>query len=223
VDEGGEVGLTPLDHFLQRSTLVTGLDTLDPNADAVTMMTMHNAKGLEFPIVFIAGMEDGLFPLARAFDDPPMLEEERRLFYVGITRAERKLYITHSRSRRRNGEVMPAIPSSFLSVFPAGLMEERSTLKLRATGRSVMPHPSAAMRRPGARVSFAPDTDVEASQDTPRFVKGERVRHARFGSGTIAELSGVGRDTKVTIDFDDETVGRKRLVVAYAGLERGWD
>jgi DNA helicase-2/ATP-dependent DNA helicase PcrA len=222
-DEGGEVGLTPLDHFLQRATLVTGLDTLDAQADAVTMMTMHNAKGLEFPVVFIAGMEDGLFPLARAFDDPPMLEEERRLFYVGITRAEEKLYITHSRMRRRNGELMPAIPSSFLGVFPSGLMEERSTYKLRATGRSVMPHPSAATRRPGSRVSFAPDTEVEASQDAPRFVKGERVRHARFGSGTIAELSGVGRDTKVTIDFDDETVGRKRLVVAYAGLERGWD
>ena len=222
-DEGGEVGLTPLDHFLQRATLVTGVDTMDSQADAVTMMTMHNAKGLEFPVVFIAGMEDGLFPLARAFDDPPMLEEERRLFYVGITRAEQKLYITHARSRRRNGELMPSIPSSFLGVIPAGMLEERSTIKLRATGRSVMPHASAATRRPGARVSFAPETDVEVSQDAPRFVKGERVRHGRFGSGTITELSGVGRDTKVTIDFDDESVGRKRLVVAYAGLERGWD
>jgi DNA helicase-2/ATP-dependent DNA helicase PcrA len=223
VDDGGEVGLTPLDHFLQRSTLVTGVDALDPDADAVTMMTMHNAKGLEFPVVFIAGMEDGLFPLSRAFDDPPMLEEERRLFYVGITRAEQKLYITHARSRRRNGEQMPSIPSSFLKVIPSGMLEERSTLKLRATGRSVMPHESAAVRRPGTRVAFAPDTDVDASQDAPRFVKGERVRHSRFGSGTIAELSGVGRDTKVTIDFDDESIGRKRLVVAYAGLERGWD
>jgi len=222
-DEGGEVGLTPLDHFLQRATLVTGVDTMDSQADAVTMMTMHNAKGLEFPVVFIAGMEDGLFPLSRAFDDPPMLEEERRLFYVGITRAEQKLYITHARSRRRNGELMPSIPSSFLGVIPAGMLEERSTMKLRATGRSVMPHQSAAARRPGARVSFAPEADVDASQDAPRFVKGERVRHGRFGSGTIAELSGVGRDTKVTIDFDDETVGRKRLVVQYAGLERGWD
>ena len=222
-DEGGEVGLTPLDHFLQRSTLVTGVDAMDPTADAVTMMTMHNAKGLEFPVVFIAGLEDGLFPLSRAFDDPPMLEEERRLFYVGITRAEQKLYLTHARQRRRNGELMPSIPSSFLKDIPAGMVEERSTLKLRATGRSVLPHPSAATRRPGSRVTFAADTDVEASQDAPRFVKGERVRHGRFGSGTIAELSGTGRDTKVTIDFDDESIGRKRLVVAYAGLERGWD
>ena len=203
---------------------MTGLDTLDPNADAVTMMTMHNAKGLEFPVVFIAGMEDGLFPLARAFDDPPMLEEERRLFYVGITRAEAEALHharAHAAPERRDDAGDPVeLPRGHSR--PA-CMEERSTFKLRATGRSVMPHQSAAMRRPGSRVSFAADTDVEASQDAPRFVKGERVRHARFGSGTIAELSGVGRDTKVTIDFDDESVGRKRLVVAYAGLERGWD
>src|SRR6185437_6413025 len=80
VEEGGEVGLTPLDHFLQRTSLVAGIDQLDPMADAVAMMTVHNAKGLEFPLVFIAGLEDGLFPLARAYDDPAMLEEERRLF-----------------------------------------------------------------------------------------------------------------------------------------------
>jgi DNA helicase II / ATP-dependent DNA helicase PcrA len=191
----------------------------------VTLMTMHNAKGLEFPLVFIAGLEDGLFPLSRAFDDPAMLEEERRLFYVGITRAERKLFLTHARSRRRNGEFMPSIPSSFLKTIPRELVEERSTLKLRATGRTSLPEPPS-MRRPGQRVAFArpgADPDVDASQDSPRFVKGERVKHARFGAGTIAELSGVGRDTKVTIDFDDETVGRKRLVVAYAGLERGWE
>jgi DNA helicase-2/ATP-dependent DNA helicase PcrA len=224
-DEGGEVGLTPLDHFLQRATLVAGVDALDASADAVTLMTMHNAKGLEFPLVFIAGMEDGLFPLSRAFDDPAMLEEERRLFYVGITRAERKLILTHARSRRRNGELLPSVPSSFLKTVPTDLLEQRSTMKLRASGRTAYVE-SPATRRPGSRVSFsqrAADVDVDASQDAPRFVKGERVRHARFGSGTIAELSGTGRDTKVTIDFDDEAVGRKRLVIAYAGLEREWE
>ena len=85
VDLGGELGLSQLDAFLQRHMLVADIDSLDANADGITMMTIHNAKGLEFPIVFIAGLEDGLFPLSRAFDDPPMLEEERRLFYVGIT------------------------------------------------------------------------------------------------------------------------------------------
>ena len=227
LDQGGEVGLRPLDLFLQRASLVAQLDQLDPSADAVTMMTLHNAKGLEFPVVFITGLEDGLFPLARAYDQPAALEEERRLFYVGITRAERTLYMTHARSRRRNGESMPSIPSSFLSSIPAGLVEERSTIRLRASGRSVLPQ-SAASRRPGlavdrpARTTQA-DRDFEMSQDLPSFVKGERVRHKRFGSGTIAEFTGVGRETKVTVDFDDEAVGRKRLVVAYAGLERGFE
>ncbi len=223
-DEGGEVGLTPLDRFLQRASLVADLDALDPHADGVVMMTLHNAKGLEFPVVFITGIEEGLFPLARAYEDPSMLEEERRLFYVGITRAERKLYLVHARSRRRNGEPMPSLPSTFLGAIPERLLETRATLRLRATGRSVLPAQSAASRRPGtpvARPVFADDAEV--SQDAPRFVKGERVRHGRFGTGTIAELSGVGRDTKVTVDFDDESVGRKRLVIAYAGLERGWD
>ena len=224
IEEGGEVGLTPLDHFLQRASLVADLDALDPSADAVTMMTLHNAKGLEFPIVFITGLEDGLFPLSRAFDEPPLLEEERRLFYVGITRAERKLYLAHARSRRRNGELMPSIPSSFLRTIPLGSLEERSTIRLRSTGRAVLPQP-ASVRRPGTPIArpVSGQPDDEPSQDSPRYVKGEKVRHKTFGSGTIAELTGAGKELKVTVDFDDESIGRKRLVVAYAGLQRGWD
>ena len=147
---------------------------------------------------------------------------------MGITRAERKLFLSHARSRRRNGETMPSIPSSFLKAIPLDLLEERRTIRLRSTGFGSLPTP-ASERRPGrpvfARRPAERDVDdvVQESQDSPRFVKGERVRHARFGSGTIAELSGTGRDTKVTVDFDDESVGRKRLVVAYAGLERGFD
>ena len=236
-DEGGEVGLTPLDHFLQRATLVAGVDALDPHADAVVLMTMHNAKGLEFPLVFIAGLEDGLFPLSRAFDDPPMLEEERRLFYVGITRAERKLYLSHARSRRRNGETLPSIPSSFLRAIPPGMLEQRMTFRLRGSGQAAIPSFSPSARRPGfGSVPYTPslpsggrtaraasDLDAESSQDAPRYVKGERVAHARFGGGVIVEVSGAGRDAKVTVDFDDEEVGRKRLVIAYAGLRREWD
>jgi DNA helicase-2/ATP-dependent DNA helicase PcrA len=251
-DEEGEVGLTPLDHFLQKAMLVSELDKLGPDADAVTLMTLHNAKGLEFPIVFISGLEDGLFPLARAYDDPALLEEERRLFYVGITRAERKLYLTHAEERRRNGEFMPSKASSFLVAIPEDMLEQRMTIKVRSSGRSFMHSlgggsqwgnsrrrdtgsalrsaqvdddtafpPSAALRRPGTPVSRPSSfDDAEASQDAAVIAVGARVRHRKFGSGVIAELAGAGRDLKAKIDFDDETIGRKTLVVAQANLER---
>ncbi len=243
VDEGGEVGLTPLDHFLQHTSLVAGVDALEAGADAVTLMTLHNAKGLEFPVVFVTGLEEGLFPLARARETPSQLEEERRLFYVGITRAEDKLFITHARGRRRNGEFMPSMPSSFLKDIPPALINSQNTAKLRGSGRleeasswgraslwrdrddDDWPRPSAAQRRPGTPVTrTATPVDVEdESQDQPWFAVGARVRHARFGDGTIAELSGTGREAKATIDFDDEAIGRKRLVLAHAGLTRGTD
>ncbi len=224
-DEGGELGLTPLDHFLQHASLITDVDRQNPNADAVTMMTLHNAKGLEFPAVFITGLEDGLFPLRRAQDAPDEMEEERRLFYVGITRAMRKLYLSHARSRRRNGETMQCIPSSFLKPIPPELVTQRASFKLRGSTRAAPTFSqSASSRRPGQTVDRSwMDSEVDASQDAPRFVKGERVKHARFGSGTVTELSGVARDMKVTVAFDDETIGSKRLVVQYAGLERGFE
>jgi len=234
IDEGGEVGLRPLDHFLQRATLVAGLDLLGPDADAVTMMTLHTAKGLEFPVVFIAGLENGLFPLSRSLDDPALLEEERRLFYVGITRAERKLYLTWARSRRRNGELLPSAVSMFVTPATERLVEPQATIRLRASGRTggaglrAEPAPrdwdddSPRTWRRDASRERAVHMD-EMSQDVPAFVHGERVKHKTFGSGTISAMAGVGRDAKVTVDFDDENVGRKRLVVAFAGLERGFD
>ena len=251
-DEEGEVGLTPLDHFLQRAMLVAELDKLGPDADAVTLMTLHNAKGLEFPVVFITGLEDGLFPLAKAYDDPAMLEEERRLFYVGITRAEKKLFLTHAEERRRNGEFMNSKASSFLQAIPEEMLELRKTIKVRSSGRSFMQSlgggsqwgnsrsrgvaqpvreewldadsafpPSASQRRPGTPVTrVAGFDDAEVSQDAAVIVIGARVKHRKFGSGIIAELAGSGRDLKAKIDFDDETIGRKTLVVAQANLER---
>ena len=131
-DELGEVGLRPLDHFLQRARLVAESTSSAPDADAVTLMTLHNAKGLEFPVVFITGLEDGLFPLAKAFDDPPLLEEERRLFYVGITRAERKLFLTYAEERRRNGEMMSARHRAFSMAFPTRWSRSKARSKCAA-------------------------------------------------------------------------------------------
>ena len=120
---------------------------------------------------------------------------------------------------------MQCIPSSFLQPIPPELVKQRASFKLRGSSRAVPTYSqSPSMRRPGRAVDRSwLDSEVEASQDAPRFVKGERVRHARFGSRTVTELSGVARDMKVTVAFDDEAIGSKRLVVQYAGLERGFE
>jgi DNA helicase-2/ATP-dependent DNA helicase PcrA len=116
--------------------------------------------------------------------------------------------------------------SSFLNEIPAGLLKDKATIRLRGSGQA-FDRPTAAERRPGVPFGFqrtAPSfADEDVSQDSPRFVKGERVKHARFGAGSIVELGGTGKETKVTIDFDDEEIGRKRLVVAFANLQRAND
>ena len=229
IDDGGEVGLTPLDHFLQRAMLVAGADALDPTADAVTLMTLHNAKGLEYPVIFLTGLEDGLFPLSQAIDHPPKLEEERRLFYVGITRAEEKLYLSFTEMRRRNGELLPGIKSRFLTEIAGANIEEAKTLRVKTMGRGTATRTASfgggayPQRRQHEVPSWRKTSVMEAdiSQDEPRYVKGERVKHKLFGDGSIAELSGVGREVKAVIDFDDETVGRKTIKLAYTTLERG--
>lgn len=198
---------TDLGLFLQHVALVADIDRHDPGADAVTLMTLHSSKGLEFPVVFISGMEEGLFPLGRSYDEEELLEEERRLFYVGITRARRKVYLTCARSRRRAGEMSWTKPSSFLDVLWDEL-ERETTGSAGRTGRVSSP--------PRTRTEREPDFN----QDRPSFTKGERVVHQTFGSGTIVELSGFGPSLKVTVDFAD--VGRKKLVVRYAGLEKDY-
>ncbi|MEE8147928.1 MAG: 3'-5' exonuclease, partial [Longimicrobiales bacterium] len=215
---------TELDLFLQQVALVADVDRHDPDADAVTLMTLHNAKGLEFPVVFISGLEDGLFPLARAYDNPSELEEERRLFYVGITRAQNKLYLTHARRRRRAGEVMYGRLSPFVDAIPLSLVEKVATAVMSESSmyvgrRAVRPDAGRSIDLGMGDDDLAFDAGL--NQDLPRFVKGEAVVHATFGSGTVGEVTGFGRDLKVTVHFD--TVGTKRLLVRYAGLRRDFD
>ncbi len=221
-----EGGFTQLDLYLQRVSLIADVDKHDPEAKAITLMTLHNAKGLEFPFVFIAGLEDGLFPLARAYDEPDLLEEERRLFYVGITRGEEKVYLTFARTRRRAGEVLACIPSSFLAPIPPHLVESKVTAALgrvRYQGETGWrdrsgPRSTGFGRRRAEEEDSGVYIDYSDAQDAPRFVKGERVRHPQFGRGIIRELSGFGGDLKAVIDF--ESVGRKKVVVRYANLQK---
>ena len=213
-----EDAASPVERFLTTAALATSEDKVGGDPEGVTLLTVHAAKGLEWPIVILAGLEDGLFPLSRALDTPEGTEEERRLAYVGITRARDRLYLTWARARRRGGQLMPGRPSRFLDALPPEVIEERRTSGVFG-GELLRRKPGTAWRAGSLTV---PEPEVE-SQDAPRYVKGERVRHRKFGAGVIRGLAGVGRDLKVVVEFDDHAVGTKQLLVAYAGLERDWE
>ena len=215
---GGEKGATLIERYLTQAALVTSADQGTGDPTGVTLMTVHMAKGLEWPVVTLAGLEDGLFPLARSAGEPGGLEEERRLCYVGLTRAREKLYLSWARTRYRTGRLELSEPSRFLEALPAGALEERSTTP--SWDRSAR---GARGGRPPRAAPAALDWEVEASQDAPRYAAGERVRHRKFGSGVVRAVSGSGRELKVTVEFDDQAIGTKQLLVAYAGLEREWE
>ena len=216
IEPDGIDTFTELDLFLQEVALIADLDGLDPGSETVTLMTLHNAKGLEFSLVFIAGLEEGLFPLSRAYDEADALEEERRLFYVGITRAEDKLFMSWARQRRRAGDFTYGSLSSFVSAIPDKLLEYRKSNWL-SSGRYSMP---IAVQNRGYKISHEQDEVFDMNQDSPGFVLGERVIHQTFGSGAVMEISGFGRDMKVKVKFDD--VGEKKLLLRYADLEKDW-
>jgi len=222
-DEAGEgrsrEGASLIERYLTQAALVTSADQGTGDPTGVTLMTVHMAKGLEWPVVTLAGLEDGLFPLARAAGEPGGLEEERRLCYVGLTRAREKLYLSWARTRYRNGRLELSESSRFLEALPPAVVEERSTTPL--WDRSL--RSSGGSTRRGAHAPVEVDWIEDAPQDAPRYVAGERVRHRKFGSGVVRAVSGSGRDLKVMVEFDDQAIGAKQLLVAYAGLEREWE
>lgn len=191
-----EAGLSELSAFLAHAALEAGEGQGEAWQDCVQLMTLHSAKGLEFPNVFLVGLEDGLFPSQKSTEEPGRLEEERRLAYVGITRARERLVITYAESRRLHGVESYARPSRFLAEIPAELLHEV--------------RPKAQVSRP----AFAGNASLREAP-TP-FKLGQRVTHASFGEGVVLGYEGAGQHTLVEVNFAG--AGRKRLVLAYANL-----
>ncbi len=189
-------GARRLEFFLESISLVADIDGMEESG-AVTLMTLHNAKGLEFPVIFIAGMEEGVFPHMRSLGDPDQLEEERRLAYVGITRAQEQLYLTHATTRNLFGANNYNSPSRFLGEIPDALLKE-------ADKRTRVREREEASPRPTLQGA---DVDV-----------GDRVRHQHWGPGTIVSVTGSGEHVEATVDFEGQ--GHKRLLLAWAPLER---
>ena len=199
-DDEETAQLSELVAFLAYAALEAGEGQAQAGDDGVQLMTLHSAKGLEFPLVFLAGMEEGLFPNTRSSEESGRLEEERRLAYVGITRARQKLVLAYAEARRLHGQDMYGIPSRFLREIPASLINEV---------------------RPKVKVSRAytsqPRRDFgHAPIQTPGIALGAQVRHPTFGSGTVTDIEGNGAHARVQVNFDD--AGSKWLVLAFANL-----
>jgi DNA helicase-2/ATP-dependent DNA helicase PcrA len=201
-DEPPAAELTILDEFLSHAALEAGEGQGDPNEDCVQLMTMHSAKGLEFPLVFLAGMEDGLFPHMMSMEEEGRLEEERRLCYVGVTRAMRQLYLTYAESRRINGSETFNRVSRFIGEMPEDVIKE-----VRLQNSVVRPAPTSATRS-SFRGSEVAGTDLKL---------GQRVLHQKFGEGVILNYEGEGSSARVQVNFAD--AGSKWLVMAYANLQ----
>ena len=203
--EAGE-GMVALEAFLAEAALNAGEHEADEFEDSVQLMTLHSAKGLEFPVVFIAGVEEGLFPHKMSLEEPGRLEEERRLCYVGVTRAMRKLYLTHAEIRRLHGKETFQRPSRFLREIPAEYLEE-----VRLRGQ--ISRPVTAMR---PAVGLSRQTTVDPGGDLPSLSLGQRVLHPVFGEGVILNAEGEGSRARVQVSFEGE--GDKWLVLGFAKL-----
>lgn len=218
-----------LEDFLEEVSLVSDVDMAEFGHNAVTLMTLHAAKGLEFPVVFITGLEEGLFPVSNAMMEPKEIEEERRLFYVGITRAMQKVHLLHALARYRLGELGYAVKSRFLDEMDQSLVAVASNAAVlhgayrRSGNETTRPAPSykSLMRR-------KPTSDVEPyfSDSMPKYEDesqvpiaakaGSRVFHASFGKGRVVAVDGSGDNARAIVDF--ESVGRKHLMLKFANL-----
>ncbi|TWJ17544.1 ATP-dependent helicase [Geobacter argillaceus] len=228
----GEKGLPA---FLEQVALVSDLERSEAGRESATLMTLHAAKGLEFPVVFLVGLEERLFPHVRSLDDPEAMEEERRLCYVGMTRARERLFLSNARRRRIFGQDQYNAPSRFIADIPRELVDLEGEQLALGAGLGAR-GPEGWERRPGKTGAttghnlaavFARSESEEpvlanevevVPEDSEGIVLGMRVRHAKFGVGTVRKIEGNGNDQKVIVWF--ASVGPKKLLVRFAGLER---
>jgi DNA helicase-2/ATP-dependent DNA helicase PcrA len=224
------------DEFLERISLVAETDELDEDDSAVVLMTLHAAKGLEFPVVFLLGLEDGVFPHIRAIGEPDEMEEERRLAYVGVTRAQQRLYLTSAWSRMLFGSTQYNPPSRFLDEIPSHLLEDvggrgRGGRRLSggSSGREANRGSGSGFAGRGSDASFAGRDRILDTALRPRPVVtsgaaalglkiGDDVRHSKWGEGVILDIEGEGDKAEAVVRFP--TMGEKRLLLAWAPLER---
>ena len=208
-DDDEAAGLTELVAFLSYAALEAGEGQSEAGADGVQLMTLHSAKGLEFPLVFLAGLEEGLFPNAKSAEEAGRMAEERRLAYVGITRARQQLVLSHAETRRIHGSDMYGLPSRFLREIPKPLLRE------------IRPKPQAPAFAPrggyGQAGRFAPRDRGHAAIEAPAVRLGSNVRHPTFGTGFVTDVEGSGAHARIQVNFDD--AGSKWLVLAYANLQ----
>lgn len=219
-EKNEETGNT-LGEFLENISLVSDIDGYDENEDSAVLMTIHSAKGLEFPIVFLSGLEEGLFPGMRSMESDDDIEEERRLCYVAITRAKEQLYITKTISRTIHGKTMPTTASRFFKEIPVEYLEDKTTLQ---------PKVAKVMQELGVRNAAAPKKEVymtkgfgssvksSGSTDYSKFKAGDAVEHRTFGRGEILKATPCGNDCILEIQF--ESIGFKRLMAAFAKVKK---
>ncbi len=196
-----------LEDFLAEVSLIAGVDQYDEKTHSVTLMTVHSAKGLEFPIVFVTGLEEDIFPLSQRFDQDSKIEEERRLFYVAVTRAKEKVYLSYARSRYRFGEVAYQSKSRFLEEIDDSTFEEMDGAGTKKAGR----------RKKVYYDEFYQESFEDFDQDRRSLRVGSRVTHQVFGIGKIQQIVGTGDTQRVTIAF--EKVGIKQLLTKFANLK----
>ena len=240
---GGAEDFETADEFLEQVSLVADTDSLDEDQSQVVLMTLHSAKGLEFPVVFLIGLEDGVFPHMRSLGEPRELEEERRLAYVGITRARERLFLSHAWSRMLHGTTQYNPPSRFLDEVPESLVEDAEGSRARRSTSSFGSSGSSGYGGSSSYGSSSSSGDREQRREAQResmvdaamrrsggaadagtgahdlgFKVGDDVRHAKFGEGVIIDMTGAGDKAEARVRFPD--VGEKQLLLSWAPLER---